>query len=73
MLRRLSSDIVLIDLDEDRAQGNVLDMNHGIAFFRQLSIKMGTYKDCDDASIVIVTAGMPVNRARRVWSLPRQT
>lgn len=58
MLRRLSSDIVLMDLDEDRAQGNVLDMNHGIAFFRQLSIKMGTYKDCDDASIVIVTAGI---------------
>ncbi|BDF58348.1 L-lactate dehydrogenase 1 [Christensenellaceae bacterium] len=58
MLKRLSSDIVLIDVDEGRAEGNVLDMNHGIAFFRQLSIKRGTYEDCKDASIVIVTAGI---------------
>ncbi|MEF9989698.1 MAG: L-lactate dehydrogenase [Christensenellaceae bacterium] len=58
MLKRLSSDIVIIDVDKDKAHGNVLDMKHGIAFYRQLSIKDGTYEDCKDASMVIITAGV---------------
>lgn len=52
-----TSEIALIDLNEDRLKGEVMDLNHGIAFVPSTKIKAGTYDDCSDSNIVIITAG----------------
>ncbi len=54
----LADDIVLIDKNEDLAQGQVLDLVHGQPFFPTVSIRVGTSSDYSDASLVVVTAGV---------------
>ena len=58
MLRRQASEIVLVDLNEARAEGSALDIAHGTAFFRQVKVRKGSYEDCAEAQIIIITAGI---------------
>ncbi len=58
MLRKQARDIVLVDLNEERAMGSALDISHGTAFFRQTQIRKGGYEECADAKIIIITAGI---------------
>ena len=52
------TDLVLIDIDEERIVGEVMDLNHGLPFApSKISIKAGTYLDCMDASIICICAG----------------
>lgn len=53
----LFSEIVLIDSDRDKAEGEAMDIGHGIPFARQMKISAGDYDDIVDAAIIIVTAG----------------
>lgn len=53
----LFSEIVMIDADRERAEGEAMDISHGIPFARQMKIYAGDYDDISDASIIIVTAG----------------
>ena len=53
----LFSEMVLIDADHERAEGEAMDISHGVPFARPMKIYAGTYKDIDDAAIVIITAG----------------
>ena len=53
----LFSEIVLIDANKDKAEGEALDIAHGAPFARPTKIYAGEYKDIADAYIVIVTAG----------------
>lgn len=59
MLKVQVSEIVLIDLNEDRAKGVALDISHGTAYYSQVKIRKGGYSECADADIIIVTAGVP--------------
>lgn len=51
------SEIVLIDANKDKAEGEALDISHGAPFARPTKIYAGDYKDIADAAIVVVTAG----------------
>jgi len=52
-------ELVLIDLNKDKAEGEAMDLNHGLAFApRKMSIKAGEYSDCMDAGLVVITAGV---------------
>ena len=53
----LFSEIVLIDADTDRAEGEALDISHGVPFSKHMKIYAGTYDDIVDAAIIIITAG----------------
>ena len=53
----LFSALVLIDYDMDKAEGEALDISHGLPFAKQMNIYAGRYEDISDASIIIVTAG----------------
>lgn len=53
----LFSDMVLIDVDMKKAEGEALDIGHGISFARPMKIWAGVYEDIADAGIVIITAG----------------
>jgi L-lactate dehydrogenase len=53
----LFSEMVLIDLDKARAEGEALDIAHGLPFARPMKIYAGDYKDLADAYLIVVTAG----------------
>lgn len=53
----LFSEMVLIDVDRDRAEGEALDISHGAPFASPMKIYAGDYKDAADAAIIVVTAG----------------
>lgn len=53
----LFSELVLIDADKDRAEGEALDISHGLPFSKPMQLYAGDYQDISDASVVIVTAG----------------
>jgi L-lactate dehydrogenase len=57
MISGLATSIVLIDQATDRAEGHMMDLNHGLSFVQPSSIRVGDYSHCKDASIVVVTAG----------------
>jgi L-lactate dehydrogenase len=57
MLRRLATDIVLIDLDQRRAEGEALDLRHGLPLVGPMEVYAGSYADCADADMVVITAG----------------
>ncbi|MGN8159824.1 L-lactate dehydrogenase [Salinisphaera sp. SWV1] len=56
-LRERAPDIVLVDIDEQRARGEALDMQHGQALAGGARVRAGDYADCAGAAIVIITAG----------------
>jgi L-lactate dehydrogenase len=53
----LFSEIAMIDADMEKAEGEAMDISHGIPFARQMKIYAGSYDDVEDAGIVIITAG----------------
>lgn len=53
----LFSEMVLIDADHERAEGEALDISHGLPFTRPMKIYAGEYDDIVDAAIIIITAG----------------
>ncbi|SDI11770.1 L-lactate dehydrogenase [Pseudobutyrivibrio sp. 49] len=53
----LFSEMVLIDVNKDKAEGEALDISHGLPFAKPMSIYAGDYKDAGDAAVVVVTAG----------------
>ena len=52
----LFSELVLIDANRDRAEGEALDISHGLPFAKPMKIYAGDYADIGDAEVVIVTA-----------------
>ncbi|MFC5700314.1 L-lactate dehydrogenase [Cohnella faecalis] len=57
LLRERADELVLIDANKEKAAGDALDMNHGLPFLGRTKVWAGTYEDCRDADIVVVTAG----------------
>ena len=53
----LFSEIVMIDVDKEKAKGEAMDISHGIPFAQPMRIYAGDYEDLKDAGIVIITAG----------------
>ena len=51
-------ELVLIDINKEKTEGEAMDLNHGIPFGpSKIDIKAGDYKDCRDAKIVMIAAG----------------
>ncbi len=57
MQSRLFSEMALLDADADKADGEAMDIAHGVPFAGQMKIYAGNYEDIADAAIIIVTAG----------------
>ena len=56
--RTYVNELALIDLDVKRVEGEVMDLNHCLAFApSKIDIKVGNYDDCKDATIVVIAAG----------------
>ena len=57
MISGLVSEIVMIDINRDKAEGDAMDMNHGICFVSPVKVNAGTYSDIKGSDMVIITAG----------------
>lgn len=57
MMSGLFSEMVLIDADKERAEGEAMDISHGLPFARPMKIYAGDYDDIVDAAIIVITAG----------------
>ena len=59
MNQQTCDELVLIDYNKQKADGEAMDLNHGLAFSgSHMRIWSGTYEDCKDADIVAITAGV---------------
>ena len=53
----VADEIVLSDLNENLVQGQVLDLAHGLPFYPNVKINVGTPQDYRDAHVIVITAG----------------
>ncbi|MFC6293438.1 MULTISPECIES: lactate/malate family dehydrogenase [Macrococcus] len=59
----LFTDIILIDTNQNVAEGEALDHRHaqGLSTTNHINVKSGSYDDLKDASVIVVTASAPMN------------
>ena len=57
-IRGLASEIVMIDVNEEKSLGEALDIRQGVPFCNPANIYAGSYADAKDSDIVIITSGM---------------
>ncbi|OJX47440.1 MAG: L-lactate dehydrogenase [Chloroflexi bacterium 44-23] len=57
LLSGLATEIVLIDQNSLKAEGEAMDLNHAVPLTKPTRIYAGTYRDCEGAAITIITAG----------------
>jgi len=57
LARGLVSEIVLIDIKRQRAEGEAMDLNHAAPFGRPVRVRAGDYTDAEGSDIIIVAAG----------------
>lgn len=57
LLSGLAAEIVLIDVNRGRAEGEAMDLNHAVPFAHPTRIWAGEYADCAGAAVTVITAG----------------
>ncbi len=57
VLNGLVGEIVLVDVDRERAEGEAMDLNHAVPLSNPVRVWAGDYGDCAGADVVVVTAG----------------
>jgi len=53
----LATEIILVDSNREKAEANALDMNHGLFFTPLVSIRTGSYADCEESDLLVIAAG----------------
>jgi L-lactate dehydrogenase len=66
IIRGLVSQIAVIDVNKERAEGEVMDLNHGLPFAYPVKIWSGDYSDCKGADIVVIAVdkGQKIEQSR---------
>ena len=58
--QNICDELVLIDINKERARGEAMDLSHGLPFApSSMKIKSGEYSDCSDADVIVICAGAP--------------
>ena len=55
--RSMFSEMVLIDINKEKTEGEAMDLSHGLPYVAPMEIYAGDYKDIADAAIIIITSG----------------
>ncbi|MDE6281351.1 MAG: L-lactate dehydrogenase [Oscillospiraceae bacterium] len=55
--RGLFSELVLIDANQDKAEGEAMDLSHGLPYIAAMDVYAGTYDDLSDCALIVITAG----------------
>jgi len=64
LLSGLAAEIVLVDANTPKAEGEAMDLNHAMPFARPTWIWAGDYSDLAGAAVTVITAGVSQNPAR---------
>jgi L-lactate dehydrogenase len=66
LIHGLASQIAIIDINRERAEGEAMDLNHGMPFAYPVKIWAGDYPDCRDADIVAIAVdkGQKIEQSR---------
>jgi len=59
MLRDVATEIALVDIDQMRCEGEILDLSDALSFSRASKIKRGTIEDARESKIIVICAGKP--------------
>jgi len=57
LIQNVLDEMVIVDVNTEKLEGEVMDLNHGLPFVQPTIIRPGTLADGEDADIVIITAG----------------
>lgn len=73
--QRTASEIILVDINEERARGEAMDLMHGQLLVGNVTVRAGSYEDLKDTQVVVVTAGVGQSSASesRLKLLKRNT
>lgn len=58
MIQSLASEIVIVDINKEKAEGEAMDLVHGAPFVESVNVRAGDYSDTADSDIVVITAGV---------------
>ena len=58
MQQGLFTEMLLIDSNRSKAEGEAMDLSHGLPYLTPMDIRAGDYSDISDCALVIVTAGV---------------
>lgn len=56
-LNGIANEVVLIDVNKEKAFGEAMDINHGLSYVGQMNIHSGDYDECKDCDVIVITAG----------------
>ncbi|SHG43265.1 L-lactate dehydrogenase [Fodinibius roseus] len=56
--QRIASEIILVDLNKERAEGEAMDLMHGQLLVGNVNVRAGSYEDLKNTQVVVVTAGV---------------
>lgn len=71
--QRLVSELAIIDINTAKAEGEAMDISHGLITMGTMNIHSGTYEDVKDSDIIVVAAGSAESPAKRASTLPQRT
>lgn len=57
LIQGLCTELVLIDSNQDKAEGDAMDLSHGLPFTSPMEIRAGQYEDCRGANVIVIAAG----------------
>ncbi len=57
-LRNIAHEVVLVDIDHGKSEGEALDIRHGVSSVGDTVVYAGEYSDCADCDLIIITAGV---------------
>jgi L-lactate dehydrogenase len=57
MIKGLAAELILVDASEEREAGEVMDLSHGLIGAKTGNVRGGSFRDCGDADVVVITAG----------------
>ncbi len=58
VMRGVGREIILVDLNKERAQAEADDILHAVPFAHPLNVHAGEYEDLAGSQIVVITAGV---------------
>ena len=57
-IQNTASHVVLVDANLEKAEGEAMDIQHGLSFVKPMEITHGTLEDCAESDVIVITAGV---------------
>jgi L-lactate dehydrogenase len=71
-IKQLCNDLVLIDVNKNKAIGEAMDIDHGLPFLGQMKVRAGEYSDCAGCNVIVIAAGIPRSPGESRFDLARK-